>query len=337
MKNKIMNYAQACMVILGLVFYTTCKGQDKPSSQGPARMVRAIKQDKKGNIWLASSAGMVRFDGKSFIDMSNIPSDRFFSVLQDRKGIMWFASVGAGVYAYDGNAVKNFTTKDGLANNSVTNIYEDHAGNIWFGTGAGASRYDGKFFQNFKMNASPVTQDSVHRSVYQQQLPKDSWMHNDVNAIIEDQTGRFWFATRGFTFIYDGKTFTSVNNNEGRPFQNVRSIIKDQKGNIWLGGNDGLWSYDGHTFTNYSRKFVGYIYEDRKGNIWTSSEKARNQNWVLTRYETSSLSDRKPVIKEIATYDRMLFGILEASDGNIWVGGLKGVYCYDGNKSVILK
>jgi ligand-binding sensor domain-containing protein len=334
MKNKIMNYAQACMLILGLVFYTTSKGQDKPSSQGPARMVRTIKQDSNGNIWLASSAGMIRYDGKSFIDMSTIPSDRFFSVLEDRKGNFWFASIGAGVYYYDGISIKNFTTKDGLANNSVTNIYEDHDGNIWFGTGAGASRYNGKTFKNFKFSAaSAVTQDSVHQSVYQQSLPKESWMHDDVNAIIEDKTGKFWFATRGYTFMYDGKTFTSVNNKEGKPFQNVRSIIKDQKGNIWLGGNDGLWSYDGRTFTNYSGKFVGYIYEDRKGNIWTSSERARNQNWVLKRYDIGSLAITAPVSTELAINDRMLCGILEARDGSIWVGGLKGVYRYDG-KSV---
>ncbi|WP_409456458.1 two-component regulator propeller domain-containing protein [Sphingobacterium sp.] len=54
---------------------------------------------------------------------------------------------------------------------------------------------------------------------------------------------------------------------EGKPFKNVRSIIADKNGNIWLGGNDGLWSYDGITFTNYTRQFVGYIYEDKNGNI----------------------------------------------------------------------
>jgi hypothetical protein len=74
---------------------------------------------------------------------------------------------------------------------------------MWFGTGAGASRFDGSSFQNYKMSATSAnSSDSVHQSVYLQQLPKESWMHNDVNGIIIDKTGKLWFATRGFNFIY---------------------------------------------------------------------------------------------------------------------------------------
>ena len=108
------------------------------------------------------------------------------------------------------------------------------------------------------MNESPpVTQDdSIHVSVYQQQLPEGHWMHNDVNAIIEDKTGKLWFGTIGYASVYDGKTFTTITNKDGKSFANVRSIIKDKKDNIWLGGHDGLWRYDGSTFTNITENFV---------------------------------------------------------------------------------
>ncbi len=179
--------------------------------------------------------------------------------------------------------------------------------------------------------AAPVhtNTDSVHISVYQQTIPESSWMHNDVNAIIEDKTGKLWFGTRGYACVYDGKTFTTITNKDGKPFANVRSIIKDKKGNIWLGGNDGLWRYDGHTYTNFTRNFVGYIYEDRKGNIWTSSQRDNSQGWALSRYDEQSLSDKKPTVTEI-TNKPMIFGILEANDGNIWFGSFDGVHRYDG-------
>ncbi|WP_420240159.1 two-component regulator propeller domain-containing protein [Sphingobacterium prati] len=57
----------------------------------------------------------------------------------------------------------------------------------------------------------------------------------------------------------------TVLKHEGKPFKNVRSIIADKNGNIWLGENDGLWRYDGTRFTNYTRQFVGYIYQDKMG------------------------------------------------------------------------
>jgi ligand-binding sensor domain-containing protein len=306
--------------------------KDVSTSQGPNRITRNIIQDKKSNIWIAAFDGIFRYDGKSFTNItSKVSPARFFSVLEDRKGNFWFASVGSGVYYYDGISFRNFTTKDGLASNDVTCIYEDKTGNIWFGTEGGASRYDGKSFRNFKMKEAPrVTQaDSIHISVYQYPLPEASWMHNDVNSIIEDKTGKLWFGTRGYACVYDGKTFTTITNKDRKPFANVRSIIKDKKGNIWLGGNDGLWRYDGNTFTNFTQKFVGYIYEDKKGNIWTSSESANARGWVLSRYDEKSLSNIKPIVTEI-TNKPMIFGILEDDKGNMWFGSFDGAHRYDG-------
>ena len=174
-------------------------------------------------------------------------------------------------------------------------------------------------------------------------------MNGGVNAIIENKTGKFWFATTGDTFFYDGKSF-AVSLHDGKPFKNVRTIIEDKKGNIWLGGKDGLWRYDGSTFTNITRNFVGSIYEDRKGNIWTGSKSANSQDltpsrfddksllgsvnadnlWVLSRYDEKFLSNKTPIITEIKPEEGMICGILEADDGRIWFGTSNGVHRYDG-------
>ncbi len=322
-----MKYAKLATLLLMFVCYTAL-GQNKSESQAPNKMVRAIIQDKKGNIWLAGADGIIRYDGKSFSNtITKIKPARFFSALEDRKENLWFTAVGSGVYHYKGESFKNYTTKDGFLSDLVTNVYEDKTGGIWFGSELGASRYDGKTFRNFKLNEQTAGDnggggDSVHVSGYQQD--------NDVNTIIEDNTGKFWFGTRGNTFTYDGKTFTRITHKDEKAFVNVRSIIKDKKGNIWLGGNGGLWRYDGNTFTNITPKFVGNIMEDKKGNIWTSSESALNKNWALTRYDQNSLSGNKLVGTEILSIKGMLFGLLEANDGSIWVGALNGVYRYDG-------
>lgn len=311
-------------------------------SQAPNDIVRTITQDKKGIIWIASWEGIFKFDGKSFTNVTaKVSSARFFSVLEDRKGKFWFGSIGSGVYYYDGKSFQNFTVKDGLAGNDVASIYEDTSGNIWFGTKNGVSIYDGNSFQKLKMNeAPPVNEtDSVHISAYQKPLPDVHWIHNDVNAVIQDKTGKFWFGTRGNATVQDaplnnkvgqGKTFSTVTRKDGKPFTNVRSIIKDKKGNIWLGGADGLWRYDGSTFTNLTQKFVGYIMEDKKGNIWTSSESAANKDWAISRYDVKTLYDKNPAVTEIKSGGNGFFGILEANDGSIWFGSMDGVYRYDG-------
>jgi ligand-binding sensor domain-containing protein len=199
---------------------------------------------------------------------------------------LWFGTIGSGVYYYDGQSFQNFTTKDGLLNNEIGCMYEDKAGNIWFGANGGASRYDGKSFRNFILSEDDMKEDRTGKT-----FPDFTRPPNEVTSIIEDRTGKFWFCTRGKTFVYDGQTFTALTH-EGKSFRNVRTIIEDKKGNIWFGGNDGLWRYDGSTFTNLTQKFVGNIYEDKTGSIWTSSD--NGQNWILSRYDVKSLSNEKP-------------------------------------------
>jgi ligand-binding sensor domain-containing protein len=359
-KRKIMKFNHVNALFFLLVFCSSCKGQNKTdlpkeniksepknsiTSRVPNSGVFDIKQDRKGNIWLATNDGVYLYDarlpdgqGSSFSNItSKVSSARFISVLEDRKGNFWFATLGSGVFYYDGKSFQNFTTKEGLPSNQVFCTYEDRAGNIWFGTNDGASRYDGKSFRNIKMNeaATSTNADSVHVSAYQHELPKDSWLHNDVHTIIEDKTGKLWFGTRGNTFIYDGKTFATLTNKDGKAFNNVWRIIEDRKGNIWF-GTDGLWRNNPSaslrtglsTFTKISQSGAGVIVEDKKGNILVSS------GGSIFLYDVQSFSDKKPHVTEIKTKGEGLrnlpFGLLGANDGSIWFASGGGVSRYDG-------
>src|SRR5688500_12335292 len=128
----MIKYIHLYTLFLMLVFHTSCgqsqtkvkkniinsETKDVITSYGPSKIVRKIIQDKKGNIWMASWEGIIRYDGKSFTNItSKVSSARFFSVLEDRKGNFWFATVGSGVYYYDGKSLQHFTTRDGLGSN----------------------------------------------------------------------------------------------------------------------------------------------------------------------------------------------------------------------------
>ena len=307
----------------------------------PDNIARTIKQDRSGNIWIAAFDGVFRYDGKSFVNItSRVTNARFFSVLQDRMGNFWLCTVGEGIYYYDGITFKHFTTADGLGDDRVTDIYEDRSGNIWFGTEGGATRYDGKAFRNYLMKFDPAGAidtvgigDILHkgRSSFHKPATGKKQLDNQINSIVEDKKGNFWFATRGSAYMYDGVTFSSFPH--GNTFFNVRTVIEDRKGNIWLGGTDGLWRFDGDKFAKLTGDFVGYVYEDRQGNIWTTSESS--DGWVLTRYDANTLSNDRPKAKVIKSrYEGnrgMIFGILQAQDGSIWFGSLNGVHRSQGD------
>lgn len=287
------------------------------ASKVPVSMVRNVRQAGNGDILIASYLGVFRYDGTSFTNMtSTIEWPTFWDVLEDRKGNVWLASQDSGVYFQPAGQTgfKHFKAKDGTGISSALHIYEDRAGNIWFG----ATRYDGKSFRTF--------------------TTKDGFPSNNIRLLLEDKTGKLWFGGHGENmFVYDarlngevgqGKTFTVLKNKDGNAFNSVWSIIEDKKGNIWFGA-DGLWRYDGRTFTKVSERIAYAIIEDKKGNIWTSSG-----NSILC-YDEQSLSNINPTVKEIKVSGGNIFlcGILEANDGSIWVGGMlagAGVYRYDG-------
>ena len=274
---------------------------------GPNIMVRNIKKGRNSTILLAgpnnSSFGDVfRYDPskageKSFTNLtSKIGQHKFSDVLEDSRGNIWFTSTDSGVYFNNGKSIQHFTTTDGLADNRVISVYENKAGIIWFGTGSGVSRYDGKSFRNFTSPNAPL-------------FYKEGRWNNDINTIIEDKTGKLWVGTRGDAFVYDGEKFTTLTH-RGQPFLHVTAIMEDKKGNIWLSGFNGfkggyrpggLYRYDGSNFTKVSERGAYAIIEDKKGNIWTTGpvNPANQTVQALTRYEAKSLYSNQTTETEI--------------------------------------
>jgi len=294
------------------------------TSKVPVSMVRNVKKARNGDILIASYLVVFRYDGTSFTNISNKISpprfSSFWDVLEDRRGNMWYATRDSGVYLLPSGqkTFQHFTTKQGLASNyGATHLYEDKAGNVWFGSGF----YDGKSFQNF--------------------TTKDRFPSKNIRLLLEDKTGKLWFGAQGEDmFVYDGKTSTVLKNKDGKPFNNVWSIIEDKKGNIWFGDAAGLWRYEpsatlptgSGTFTKVSPRGAYAIIEDKKGNIWTTGE-INPKTWALSRYDVKSLYSKNPTVTEILSAGPALLGLLEANDGSIWFGGLgsmTGVYRYNG-------
>ncbi|WP_225586809.1 two-component regulator propeller domain-containing protein [Algoriphagus sp. Y33] len=316
--------------------YSESQLNEADTSRVPMNIVRNVKQASNGDILIASYSGVFRYDarlpdgqGKSFTNLTNsiVGSHTFWDVLEDRKGNLWIASKDSGVYHLPAGQTdfQHFTTKDGLASNMVLHIYEDKAGNIWFGP----SRYDGKSFRTF--------------------TTKDGFPTNNIRLLFEDKTGKLWFGPHNENmFVYDprlsrslsggdidsyrdgqGKGFTVLKNKEDKAFKNVWSIIEDKKGNIWFADVYGLWRYDGSTFTHVSERGAYSIIQDKKGNIWTTGEvKLYSNVWVLSRYDAETLYDKNPTVTEIFSGPPALFGLLEAKDGSIWFGA-DGVYRYE--------
>ena len=117
----------------------------------PTNGIGAIARTPDGYLWLATSEGVVRFDGLRFtsFDTGNTPeikSNNTQALLVDHTGALWIGTHAGGVTRYRDRRFTNFSTQDGLSDSRATAFYEDTRGAIWVGTDSGVSVFrDGRF------------------------------------------------------------------------------------------------------------------------------------------------------------------------------------------------
>lgn len=265
-----------------------------------------------------------------------------FIVLQDKKNNYWFGSGGKGIYYYDGKSIINYTTKDGLSDNSIRGIQEDHSGNILISTLGGIDKFDGE-----KITKIPIVENSEWKL--------DS---NDL-----------WFSILGKEneagpYRYDGKVlyhlkfpkhpmeddyYKTQKNKSWSPYE-VYSIYKDKKGNIWLGtANFGLcrydgknisWLYENHlTYTPQGGMFgIRSIIEDKEGKFWfcntnyqyeiLEKDSIVNETHYLTyKKEKTNLGQSLPPEEDYFYF----MSAVKDNENNLWMATYdQGIFKYDG-------
>lgn len=128
-----------------------------------------------------------KLDGPFSIDHS------VYSILNDSRGRLWFGT-DRGVYLWDREQFRHFTTKDGLAGDEANRdaLIEDHAGNIWIGTNAGLSLFKDKY--DIKTNPPPF--------IYIQSVQTSS---KKINSLNEKVT--LPFKSNDLSFQYSANSF----------------------------------------------------------------------------------------------------------------------------------
>jgi len=136
------------------------------------------------------------------------------------------------------------TGEDGLSQNVVLAIAQDHRGFMWFGTEDGLNKYDGYQFTVYK------------------QKPEDPTTLSDnfVSVIYQDRMGVLWIGTRNGLNRLDSSTgtFTRYEHDpedaESIGGTWVVSLCEDHDGVLWIGTDDGgldRFDRDTGTFAHY--------------------------------------------------------------------------------------
>jgi ligand-binding sensor domain-containing protein len=116
-------------------------------------------EDKEGNFWFTMKGGICRYDGKTFTDFTindGLGGSEVWGILRETSGIIWITARGSTT-RYDPSIPtsnpKAFTVfSEDEFNCCVQSMYQDRSGNMWFGTGQGLYRFDGRQFYQVKQD-----------------------------------------------------------------------------------------------------------------------------------------------------------------------------------------
>jgi uncharacterized protein (TIGR02145 family) len=238
----------------------------------------------------------------------------------------------------------SFNLCNGLNENNIWSILQDHEGDLWFGGFYGVNQYDGTSFNLYYDTlglsyAWASLKDSKGNLWFGSQsdsgvtrydgLKWKTWTleSGQPECIYEDSNGMIWFGMYGDgLYRFDGQNWTHWTSADGMSDDFVLSIGELPDGNIVLSTFSGVNEFDGEIFTEFlidglPGLTITEIFNDSKENTWftSGSDFYAYDGSTWTKYTTTD----SIILNDCQDID-------EDNQGNLWFGGTGGVMMFDG-------
>jgi ligand-binding sensor domain-containing protein len=256
-------------------------------------VIADIIQDRTGFLWLATSSGLVRFDGSTFRTYKNDPSDQSslrhdsITALQvDASGALWVGSDGGGLARFDPvhDSFAHFgpdpNKPESLSSSRVLSLCADRKGRLWVGTSASLDLFDSAQ-QTFSHNVPAFEGVAVGADLAVWAI----WPALGKSDVL-------WVGTSVGLFRFDVTTssFSAHHHERGSgsslPDNTVRCIFEstNEPGILWIGTDNGLGRLATATTTwqvfrnqsgderSLSSNRVRAIFEDDRGVLWICTD-----------------------------------------------------------------
>jgi ligand-binding sensor domain-containing protein/signal transduction histidine kinase/AraC-like DNA-binding protein len=224
-------------------------------------------------------------------------------------------------WSYAFQEIKYLSIDNGLSNNSVNTVFQDHYGFMWFGTYDGLNRYDGANFKIFKNRWDD----------------EKSLINNHVNCIAEDKENRIWVGTEKGIVYYnysDSKIYTVYylplnQTSRKKVTSRVNNVAIDANGNIYLGTEDAglLICKKGSSVCRQ----IGYVSKSGNFNVHNIAIDKQERVWLfisdigLCQYNGAS-NKINLVNSQLKTASCIT---PDAGHQFVWMGSDRGIYKYD--------
>ncbi|TNF25167.1 MAG: hypothetical protein EP314_07005, partial [Bacteroidetes bacterium] len=278
--------------------------------------IHDIIEAENGHIWVATFGGVSEFDGAKWRNVTTangLSMNNSRCLLQDAKGDIWVGTYGAGINIISEDRITSLSSKQGLANNYITDI-GFYQGQILVGTLNGVS--------------------ALQRGAFVEPGFVKGMVNSQINCISFNRNGDLWLGTFiGAARVRNGQTLNLTEAN-GLCSNEVLSVLNDREGNTWLGTRKGLVRLKNLAFAHYLSTDETdieptCIFRDRKGTIW-----AGNEAGGVLRFDGQGFVQ---AFSDPDINDRQISAIGEDGFGNLWFGTMDfgGLFQWDGKKLYI--
>jgi ligand-binding sensor domain-containing protein/signal transduction histidine kinase len=220
--------------------------------------IRALHEDRQGNLWIGSSHGLSCLTKAGFTNYSvknNLSGNVIHAICEDHNGRLWFGTDG-GLSQWDNGHFTNLTAANGLSDSTVTALYEDKANNLWIGTEAGGL-------------------DRLHNGKISVYTTAQGLASDEVFEILEDDDGWLWMTcSKGVIRVRKAQ------------FDDFDAGRRDRIACSTYGKNDGMES----TQCNDVGKPAGW--KSRNGRLWFPTSKGL----VTVDPRTADVNAKPPLV-----------------------------------------
>lgn len=302
--------------------------------------INALLEDSKDNLWIGThGSGLQRcIAGKC----SRVESDQDMiyvqALMETTEQSIWVATDGAGLYRFHEGRWTRFTTKDGLANDSIFAMTQTADGDVWIGTYAGLNRLHDGQWTSFTTANSPLPRNLV-RSLLQDKdgnlwvgtdaglsrLDHGEWSHftdeailnSEIYSIYEDRERNLWIGSAAGLVRLTDQAWSLYTGKEGLPGGQVHSVLEDTSGRLLAATDAGLYARAGKSWSPVAGNAglpagqVNSLIQSRDGSLWagTPTGVAHLENGRWTVQPVGNGSSGTPVL-----------ALFEDRDGTLWVG-----------------
>src|ERR1700733_6487730 len=282
----------------------------------------AIFYDRHGVLWIGLRDGLGRLppthkSGAEYTQ-EEVPGfkNEVTALVGDYRGDMWVGTYNEGLCRVSGSRFSCWTTKDGLANDSVRSLYEDDEHNLWVGlVGGGLTRW--RIATLIPLRDEPRALREVQPA-----------------AILEDHTGNLWIGTwgNGLFRLKQGKFLrVTLPGNSAA----IRTLEEDAAGNVWIGTwFNGLFRYNGKGFQHVLlgreslTDAVSALLSDKHGGFWVGTYTG------LLHYTEGVPAKGKGIL---LLKDKLITCLTQSDNGAILVGTSAGLYRVRGDEVRLLE